>query len=88
MAWIVKLEQLRAAILAVVAIDAGNDGETQPMAATASATLRADGLPERLALRYAVRAASSCVADYGVTGSHLIAELEAIRNKTREYQPG
>jgi sugar/nucleoside kinase (ribokinase family) len=50
--------------------------------------LRADGLPERLALRYAVRAASSCVADYGVTGSHLIAELEAIRNETREYQPG
>jgi len=28
------------------------------------------------------------VADYGVTGSHLIAELEAIRNETREYQPG
>jgi sugar/nucleoside kinase (ribokinase family) len=50
--------------------------------------LRADGLPERRALRYAVRAASSCVADYGVTGSHLIAELEAIRNETREYQPG
>jgi sugar/nucleoside kinase (ribokinase family) len=50
--------------------------------------LRADGLPERLALRYAVRAASSCVADYGVTGSHLIAELEAIRNETGEYQPG
>jgi len=50
--------------------------------------LRADGLPERLALRYAVRAASSCVADYGVAGSHLIAELEAIRNETGEYQPG
>ena len=50
--------------------------------------LRADGLPERRALRYAVRAASSCVADYGVTGSHLIAELEAIRNETGEYQPG
>jgi sugar/nucleoside kinase (ribokinase family) len=50
--------------------------------------LRADGLPERRALRYAVRAASSCVADYGVTGSHLSAELEAIRNETGEYQPG
>jgi len=50
--------------------------------------LRADGLPERRALRYAVRAASSCVADYGVTGSRLIAELEAIRDETREYQPG
>ena len=50
--------------------------------------LRADGLPERRALQYAVRAASSCVADYGVTGSHLIAELEAIRNETGEYQPG
>ena len=50
--------------------------------------LRADGLPERLALRYAVRAASSSVADYGVSGSHLIAELEAIRNETGEYQPG
>jgi len=50
--------------------------------------LRADGLPERRALRYAVRAASSCVADYGVTGSRLIAELAAIRDETREYQPG
>jgi sugar/nucleoside kinase (ribokinase family) len=50
--------------------------------------LRADGLPERRALRYAVRAASSCVADYGVTGSHLIAELEAIRSETGEYQSG
>jgi sugar/nucleoside kinase (ribokinase family) len=50
--------------------------------------LRADGLPERRALRYAVRAASSCVADYGVTGSRLIAELEAIRNEIGEYQPG
>jgi sugar/nucleoside kinase (ribokinase family) len=50
--------------------------------------LRANGLPERRALRYAVRAASACVADHGVTGSHLIAELEAIRNETGEYQPG
>jgi sugar/nucleoside kinase (ribokinase family) len=50
--------------------------------------LRADGLPERRALRYAVRAASSCVADYGVTGSRLIAELEAIRSEIGEYQPG
>ena len=50
--------------------------------------LRADGLPERRALRYAVRAAASCVADYGVTGSHLTAELEAIRRATGEYRPG
>ncbi len=50
--------------------------------------LRADGLPERRALRYAVRAAASCVADYGVTGSHLTAELEAIRRETGEYRPG
>jgi len=41
--------------------------------------LRADGLPERRALKYAVRAAAACVADYGVTGSHLTAELEVIR---------
>jgi sugar/nucleoside kinase (ribokinase family) len=44
--------------------------------------LRAEGLPERTALKYAVRAAASCVADYGVTGSHLTAELEAIRLDT------
>jgi sugar/nucleoside kinase (ribokinase family) len=50
--------------------------------------LRADGLPERRALRYAVRAAASCAADYGVTGSHLTAELEAIRRETGEYRPG
>lgn len=50
--------------------------------------LRADGLRERRALRYAVRAAASCVADYGVTGSHLTAELEAIRRETGEYRPG
>jgi sugar/nucleoside kinase (ribokinase family) len=50
--------------------------------------LRADGLPERRALGYAVRAAASCVADYGVTGSHLTAELEAIRRETGEYRPG
>ena len=43
--------------------------------------LRAEGLPEREALKYAVRAAASCVADYGVTGSHLTAELEAIRGE-------
>jgi len=43
--------------------------------------LRADGQPEREALRYAVRAATSCVADYGVTGSHLDAELDAIRRE-------
>src|SRR6266536_2928896 len=50
--------------------------------------LRAAGQPERAALRYAVRAAASCGADYGVTGSELTADLEAIRDETREYQPG
>ena len=53
--------------------------------------LRADGLPERRALKYAVRAAAACVADYGVTGSHLTAELEVIRveaGNDGEYQPG
>jgi len=50
--------------------------------------VRADGLPERLALRYAVRAASSCVADYGVTGAYLTAELEVIRREAGEYSPG
>jgi len=53
--------------------------------------LRADGLPERRALRYAVRAAAACVADYGVTGSYLTAELEVIRveaGNDGEYQPG
>lgn len=43
--------------------------------------LRAEGQPERAALKYAVRAAASCVADYGVTGPHLAAELEAIRRE-------
>ena len=53
--------------------------------------LRANGLPERRALKYAVRAAAACVADYGVTGSHLTAELEVIRveaGNDGEYQPG
>ena len=39
------------------------------------------GQSEREALKYAVRAATSCVADYGVTGPHLTAELEAIRRE-------
>ncbi len=39
--------------------------------------LRAEGQPERAALKYAVRAAAS----YGVTGPHLTAELEAIRRE-------
>lgn len=43
--------------------------------------LRVLGRPEREALRYAVRAAAACVADYGVTGPHLAAELEAIRRE-------
>ncbi len=43
--------------------------------------LRAAGQPERAALRYAVRAAASCGADYGVTGSELTADLQAIRRE-------
>jgi sugar/nucleoside kinase (ribokinase family) len=43
--------------------------------------LRAEGRTEREALRYAVRAATGCTADYGVTGPHLTAELEAIRRE-------
>lgn len=53
--------------------------------------LRTEGLPERTALKYAARAAAGCVADYGVTGPHLTAELEAIRRETgrsREYSAG
>jgi sugar/nucleoside kinase (ribokinase family) len=46
--------------------------------------LRVDGQPERDALKYAVRAATSCVADYGVTGSRLTAELEAIRREVAD----
>ena len=46
--------------------------------------LRAEGQPERAALTYAVRAAARCVADYGVTGPHLTAELEAIRREITE----
>jgi sugar/nucleoside kinase (ribokinase family) len=43
--------------------------------------LRADGLPERVALKYAARASASSVEDYGVTGSHLTAELDTIRRE-------
>jgi len=43
--------------------------------------LRADGRSECDALEYAVRAATSCVEDHGVTGPQLAAELEAIRRK-------
>jgi len=43
--------------------------------------LRASGRPERDALKYAVRAAASCAADYGVTGAYLTAALAAIRRE-------
>jgi sugar/nucleoside kinase (ribokinase family) len=46
--------------------------------------LRADGLSESDALEYAVRAATSCVEDYGVTGQRLTSELEAIRLKFQD----
>jgi sugar/nucleoside kinase (ribokinase family) len=50
--------------------------------------LRADGRSERDALEYAVRAATSCVEDYGVTGPRLAAELEAIRLKVGDESAG
>jgi len=43
--------------------------------------LRVSGRSERDALRYAVRAAAACAADYGVTGAYLTAGLEAIRRE-------
>ena len=43
--------------------------------------LRADGLPERMALNYAVRASARCAEDYGVTGPQLTAELDNIRRE-------
>jgi sugar/nucleoside kinase (ribokinase family) len=43
--------------------------------------LRACGWPERDALTYAVRAAAGCAADYGVTGRHLTAALDAIHRE-------
>ena len=49
--------------------------------------LRAQGQSERAALKYAVRAATSCVADYGVTGPHLTAELQAIRREVTGAAP-
>jgi sugar/nucleoside kinase (ribokinase family) len=49
--------------------------------------LRAEGQSERAALTYAVRAAASCGADYGVTGPHLTAELQAIRREVTGTRP-
>ena len=49
--------------------------------------LRAEGQSERAALKYAVRAATSCVADHGVTGPHLTAELQAIRREVTGATP-
>ena len=70
-------QEVEAAVPHVV--DPTGDGE---VLAGVFLALRTEGLPERTALTYAVRAAASCVADYGVTGSHLTAELEAIRRET------
>jgi sugar/nucleoside kinase (ribokinase family) len=50
--------------------------------------LRADGRSECDALEYAVRAATSCVEDHGVTGPQLAAELEAIRRKVGDESAG
>jgi len=50
--------------------------------------LRADGRSAREALEYAVRAATSCVEDHGVTGPRLAAELEAIRRKVGDESAG
>jgi sugar/nucleoside kinase (ribokinase family) len=43
--------------------------------------LRADGLSQIPALEYAVRAAASCVEEFGVRGSRLIAALADIRSE-------
>jgi sugar/nucleoside kinase (ribokinase family) len=50
--------------------------------------LRAAGRSADEALEYAVLAATSCVADYGVTGPRLTAELEAIRRKLGDESAG
>lgn len=50
--------------------------------------LRVDGRSECDALEYAIRAATSCVEDYGVTGPRLAAELEAIRRKVGDESAG
>jgi len=79
-------QEVEAAVPQVV--DTGGGGE---VLAGVFLALRTEGLPERMALTYAVRAAASCAADYGVTGSHLAAELEAIRCETAssgEYSVG
>ncbi|HEY1322021.1 MAG TPA: PfkB family carbohydrate kinase [Streptosporangiaceae bacterium] len=72
-------QEVEAAVPHVV--DPGGGGE---VLAGVFLALRTEGLPERTALKYAVRAAASCVADYGVTGSHLAAELDAIRRETAD----
>jgi sugar/nucleoside kinase (ribokinase family) len=79
-------QEVEAAVQQLVDLTGG--GEVQ---AGVFLALRTEGLSERRALRYAVRAAASCVADYGVTGSHLTAELTAIRGEAGnggEYNPG
>jgi sugar/nucleoside kinase (ribokinase family) len=50
--------------------------------------LRADSRSERDALEYAVRAATSCVEDHGVTGPRLAVELEAILRKVGDERAG
>jgi sugar/nucleoside kinase (ribokinase family) len=45
--------------------------------------LRADGLSASAALRFAVRAAASCVEDFGVRGPHLLATLASIREESQ-----
>jgi sugar/nucleoside kinase (ribokinase family) len=50
--------------------------------------LRSAGLPESAALPYAVRAASSCVQDYGVHGQVLVRALADIRSELSALLPG
>lgn len=69
----------------VQAVDPTGGGE---ILAGVFLALRADGWSESDALEYAVRAATSCVEDHGVTGPRLAAELEAIRRKVGDESAG
>jgi len=64
----------------VVVVDPTGGGE---ILAGVYLALRTDGLEELRALRYAARAAASCVEDFGVHGGRLVATLADIRAELR-----
>jgi len=66
-------------------IDPTGAGETL---AAVFLALCAEGLPEMEALRYAARAAASCVEEYGVYGPRLAAALSAVRAEVRLAHSG